>query len=244
MKNSRKLSDLGSIGPAMLKDFELLKIHSVDQLAKQDPKRLYERLCKITGVRQDPLRSGYVLLCRRSSKRSQSTQGTKAVVLVESAKKEGKVMFAVRDRLKHFISLALIVICFLFPYCTRWHWKFESAVILILLLSYWKWRKGWMNRVGLDISPKDLALCTLLTILFYFLGRIFILDQAKSAGLNFIFYQDWRWRISPLFQVLNEEIVLRAVLLGYMIELFRHQLLASVFTALAFTFLHWVLYYF
>jgi Pathogenicity locus len=54
MKDTRILSDLESIGPAMLKDFELLQIRSVDQLAKQDPKRLYARLCKITRTKQDP----------------------------------------------------------------------------------------------------------------------------------------------------------------------------------------------
>jgi hypothetical protein len=54
MNTRRKLSDLNSIGPAMLKDFELLKIRSVAQLARQDPKKLYDRLCIITGTRQDP----------------------------------------------------------------------------------------------------------------------------------------------------------------------------------------------
>jgi nucleotidyltransferase/DNA polymerase involved in DNA repair len=43
-KDSRELKDLISIGPAMLRDFELLKIRTVEQLAKQDPKKLYARL--------------------------------------------------------------------------------------------------------------------------------------------------------------------------------------------------------
>lgn len=54
MQDSRKLSDLDSIGPAMLKDFELLGIRSVSQLAKKDPQNLYDQLCKITKARQDP----------------------------------------------------------------------------------------------------------------------------------------------------------------------------------------------
>jgi hypothetical protein len=47
------LEDLISIGPAMLRDFELLGVRSVAQLAKQNPRHLYERLCKRTGQRQD-----------------------------------------------------------------------------------------------------------------------------------------------------------------------------------------------
>jgi nucleotidyltransferase/DNA polymerase involved in DNA repair len=51
--NERNLGDLVSIGPAMLKDFELLGIHSVPQLARQKPERLYEKLCQVTGKSQD-----------------------------------------------------------------------------------------------------------------------------------------------------------------------------------------------
>jgi len=50
----RQLGDLISIGPAMLRDFEMLGIHSVPQLAKQDPKRMYSKLERLTGQRQDP----------------------------------------------------------------------------------------------------------------------------------------------------------------------------------------------
>lgn len=51
---SRQLKDLVSIGPAMLRDFEMLKIHSVAKLAKSDPLRMYQKLCRLTGERQDP----------------------------------------------------------------------------------------------------------------------------------------------------------------------------------------------
>ena len=44
-----RLADLVSVGPAMLRDFELLGIRSVAQLARQNPERLYERLCLKTG---------------------------------------------------------------------------------------------------------------------------------------------------------------------------------------------------
>jgi hypothetical protein len=53
-KTTRQLGDLISIGPAMLRDFELLGIRSVAQLARQNPQRLYGRLSRLTGQRQDP----------------------------------------------------------------------------------------------------------------------------------------------------------------------------------------------
>lgn len=49
----RRIADLVSIGPATLRDFELLGIRSMAQLARQSPTRLYERLCEKTGQSMD-----------------------------------------------------------------------------------------------------------------------------------------------------------------------------------------------
>ena len=51
--HDRRLRDLVSIGPAMLKDFALLGIRSVKQLERQKPESLYEKLCKLTRTSQD-----------------------------------------------------------------------------------------------------------------------------------------------------------------------------------------------
>ena len=50
---TRTLRDLQGIGPAMLADFDLLGIHSVQQLAHNEPENLYDELCRRTGARQD-----------------------------------------------------------------------------------------------------------------------------------------------------------------------------------------------
>jgi hypothetical protein len=52
-RTTRQLGDLNSIGPAMLRDFELLGIRSVAQLARNSPERLYERLGRVAGQHQD-----------------------------------------------------------------------------------------------------------------------------------------------------------------------------------------------
>ena len=49
----RRLQDLISVGPAIAHDFELLGIRSVAQLAKRNPEKLFERLCRVTGQAQD-----------------------------------------------------------------------------------------------------------------------------------------------------------------------------------------------
>jgi len=51
--NVRRLEDLVSIGPAMIHDFKLLGIHSVAQLSRRNPEKLYEQLSEATGKAQD-----------------------------------------------------------------------------------------------------------------------------------------------------------------------------------------------
>lgn len=51
--SQRHLSDLVSIGPAMLKDFERLGVRTVGELARRNPEKLYEQLCEVTGQAQD-----------------------------------------------------------------------------------------------------------------------------------------------------------------------------------------------
>jgi Pathogenicity locus len=51
---ARHLADLISVGPAMLRDFEMLGIRSVAQLAKQNPRSMYQKLQRLLGQRQDP----------------------------------------------------------------------------------------------------------------------------------------------------------------------------------------------
>jgi hypothetical protein len=53
MKQTRALRDLASVGPAILRDFELLGVRSVEELARRNPEKLYEQLCAVTGRRHD-----------------------------------------------------------------------------------------------------------------------------------------------------------------------------------------------
>jgi Pathogenicity locus len=49
----RRLQDLISVGPAMLRDFELMGIRSVAGLRRRNPEKLYEGLCRVTAKAQD-----------------------------------------------------------------------------------------------------------------------------------------------------------------------------------------------
>jgi hypothetical protein len=54
MPDIRKLRDLAGIGRSLEADLHQLGILNVDQLKKQDGRKLYDRLCELTNTRQDP----------------------------------------------------------------------------------------------------------------------------------------------------------------------------------------------
>ena len=54
LPGKRRFRDLVSVGPAIERDFEMLGIRGVPHLARQSPERMYEKLCSLTGQRQDP----------------------------------------------------------------------------------------------------------------------------------------------------------------------------------------------
>ena len=47
------LLSLRSVGPASLRDMQLLGINSIAELAAMDPQEMYDRLCAITGQKVD-----------------------------------------------------------------------------------------------------------------------------------------------------------------------------------------------
>ena len=54
MTKERKLIDLVSVGPAVLRDLEDLGITEVDHLIDKDAHELYEQLQQLKGTRVDP----------------------------------------------------------------------------------------------------------------------------------------------------------------------------------------------
>jgi len=50
---ARRLEDLVSVGSAMVRDFNMLGVHSVAQLSRRNPERMYEKLGEITGQSLD-----------------------------------------------------------------------------------------------------------------------------------------------------------------------------------------------
>jgi hypothetical protein len=52
-RKERQLQDLISIGPAMLRDFQILGVRSVAELARQDPEKMYRTLERVARAHLD-----------------------------------------------------------------------------------------------------------------------------------------------------------------------------------------------
>lgn len=53
-KEVKVLQDIPNVGPAMARDFILLDIHKPVDLINKDPLKLYNKMCQVSGSRQDP----------------------------------------------------------------------------------------------------------------------------------------------------------------------------------------------
>ncbi len=53
-KIKSELLTMMNVGPAMLRDLEMLGIKKIEQLRNQSADHLYEKLQRITGSKQDP----------------------------------------------------------------------------------------------------------------------------------------------------------------------------------------------
>ena len=53
-KDVQKFRDIPNIGPAMERDFQKLGLKTPADLKKKDAFALYKKMCRISGMRQDP----------------------------------------------------------------------------------------------------------------------------------------------------------------------------------------------
>lgn len=145
--------------------------------------------------------------------------------------------------MRYFASL-LLVVSFSLPYVLDFQGKFLFASVGVLAALYLTVQSRTMTVAGLKCSPKHLAISVLILAIVFLFSNWLINTHTERLGLTVLPYEGIEWRLSPVFQVLNEEIVTRALLLGFLIRFFRQQWIVSAAAAAAFTGLHYLLYRF
>ncbi len=155
--------------------------------------------------------------------------------------------------LRSFAALAVLLAGFLLPYAVRVPWRFAWATGLLLVCAIVFYRQDAQRLLGLRAPLWQIAASLMLGAGVWWAASALILDFAGDHGLDFIPFDSIELLFAkPLFQAFNEELILRALLLGVialgLVRIRRGGLrrgddwLISVGAALLFSGLHWIYY--
>lgn len=133
--------------------------------------------------------------------------------------------------------------------------RFVLATLALIIIAVMFFKKDWITVFGFPNSPRQIITCLLAGIVaflvFYFFidfvlsGGGYQLSPPTESRLQFFGKFPWLARtVWGICQPLNEEIVLRALLLGFFARFFSHRAYLALLASLIFSGLHLLLYYF
>ena len=147
-------------------------------------------------------------------------------------------------RLKNPVLLSLLFLVYvLFSYSFLGDWLFSSlGTILILFLSFLIWGNGFLENTGLRFKLQTIFKSIVLFVIIAGCS-IVVLKYIGSKNDIRIEYYNWRDYYHVLFYVLNEEIVVGAILLFTLVYKWKvRAMVASILIAAGFALLHYVFY--
>lgn len=147
-----------------------------------------------------------------------------------------------RLRIPLLITL-LFLIYVLFSYSFLGDWLFSSiGSLLIIFLSFLIWGKGFLEKVGLQLNLQAFVKSIILVVIIA-VCSLLILKYIGNKNDIRIEYYNWRDYYHVMFYVLNEEIVLGAILLFTLVYKWKvNPIVASICLAVGFALIHYVFY--
>jgi hypothetical protein len=147
-------------------------------------------------------------------------------------------------RLKRTILFSLLVLSYvLFSYYTFGGWWNSSAgTILILFFSYLIWGKDFLKATGLNLGLTTIAKSVFLAGIIIICSLLMMKHIADKHNVM-IHFTNWRNYYHDIFYILNEEIVIGAIILFTMVNKRKMQpIIAGVGLAIVFSLIHFVFY--
>jgi CAAX prenyl protease-like protein len=141
----------------------------------------------------------------------------------------------------------LVILAFFVPYSIGWDWpwcKFGISSLGIVVLWRWARPSSFAVDLGIRLRIADLALGSLAVLVTGVIASYVIPEVLRRNGYEAGPHSDPLWRYFAVpFQTLNEEMVLRALLLTTLAKIVNVRLGASFAVAVMFAALHFVLYW-
>ena len=137
----------------------------------------------------------------------------------------------------------LILIWILFSYSFLGDWLYSSiGSVLIIFLSYLIWGRSFLKQIGLKLNLLTIAKSIILAVIVAACSLLIMKYIGSKHNIR-IEYHNWRDYYHVLFYVLNEEIVLGAILLFALVYKWKiRPLLASLCLAVLFSLIHYIFY--
>ncbi|MEE9462741.1 MAG: hypothetical protein V3V53_12965, partial [Bacteroidales bacterium] len=137
----------------------------------------------------------------------------------------------------------LILLYVLFSYSFLGGWLFSSiGSILIIFLSYLIWGKGFLKQIGLQLNLQTTAKSIILALIIAGCSLMMIKYIGNKNNIR-IEYYSWLDYYHVMFYVLNEEIVLGAILLFALVKKWKiRPVVASICLAVVFSLIHYIFY--
>jgi len=137
----------------------------------------------------------------------------------------------------------IVIIYVLFSYSFLGDWLYSSlGTLLIIFLSFLLWGKGFTEKIGLQINPQTIVKSIILVVIVAGCSIVILKYLGNKNGIR-IEYYNWRDYYHVLFYVINEEIVIGAILLFTLVYKWKMKaLVASICVAVVFAILHFVFY--
>jgi len=137
----------------------------------------------------------------------------------------------------------LILIYVLFSYSFLGDWQYSSiGTILIIFLSFLIWGNGFLEKVGLQLNLETLVKSIILVVIIAGCSFLIMKYIGNKNDIR-IEYYNWRDYYHVMFYVLNEEIVLGAILLFTLVYKWKvRPIVASICLAVGFALIHYVFY--
>ncbi len=146
--------------------------------------------------------------------------------------------------LKNFILFSLLFlsyISFSYYYFGSW-WNSSVGTVLILLFAYFIWKKDFLKQTGLQLDLNTIGKSIILTGIIA-TGAFFLMKWIAAHHNIEITYTNWKDYYHDVFYILNEEVVIGAILLFFLVNKKKmHPLIAATSLAIVFALIHFVFY--
>jgi hypothetical protein len=114
--------------------------------------------------------------------------------------------------------------------------------LLIIFLSYLIWGKGFLKQIGLQLNLQTVIKAIILSVIITTCSLLIMKYIGNKDNIR-IEYYNWRDYYHVMFYVLNEEIVIGAILLFTLVNKLKFRpVVASLCLAVLFSLIHYIFY--